>query len=322
MHLGLATRLGPEECGRRGSPVSILGQTTQAAPSRRRRPTAAAGGAPATRVPDRQPPALTRRQRADRTTELTWQMHRQTMGTPERVATRNELVRINMRVAHAVAARYRDRGVPRADLEQAACEGLVKAVDRFDPSLHHDLLSYAVPTIRGEVLRYFRDQCWMIRPPRRVQELRGRIRAATADLALVLGRDPHRDELCALLDITRAEYDEALDADGCFRPTSLDLRLEPEGGGPTLGEAITVDSGDQDVTDLRLTLTPALRCLSERDREILYLRFFQDQTQAEIGHRLGTNQVQISRWLTRILERLRGELGEAPAQPLRAGASR
>src|SRR5690606_30997833 len=114
------------------------------------------------------------------------------------------------------AARYRGRGVALEDLEQAACEGLVKAVARYDSSLHHDLLTFAVPTIRGEVLRHFRDHAWSVRPPRRVQELQWRLRRSREQLATKLGREPTRAELCADLDVDEASYDEVLQAFGCL----------------------------------------------------------------------------------------------------------
>lgn len=238
---------------------------------------------------------------------------------PERDALLDEVVVMNLRVARAIAARYRDRGVALDDLEQVATEGLIKAVRRFDGASHRDLLSYAVPTMRGEVLRYFRDHAWTLRPPRRVQDLQWAINRAIAEMNHTLGRPPGVDELCEHLGIDRAAHDEAIAAFGCLQPPSLEQPVGGTGtssaaGSPstlTLGELVMDGDRNREPVDVaetasdRALLASVVGRLDERDRTVLFLRFYEDRTQAEIGDLFGVAQVQVSRWLTRILSELR-----------------
>jgi RNA polymerase sigma-B factor len=219
----------------------------------------------------------------------------------------DEVVLVNRGVAQAVAARYRQRGVHQDDLEQTALEGLVKAVRKFDPSMGKDLLTYAVPTIRGEIQRYFRDQSWMVRPPRRVQELQWQVNQTIDRMSQELGRDPREDEVQLELGASTADYRDALAAFGCFQPPSLDQPVLDSG--LSLGDAIAdEDTSDTAAAEARTALAPAVRRLSERDRRILYLRFFEGRTQQEIGQDLGVTQMQVSRLLARIMRDLRDQI--------------
>ena len=231
----------------------------------------------------------------------------------ERARLREQVVVLNLRVAHAVAARYRGRGVPLEDLEQAASVGLIKAVANFDPDLRHDFLSYAVPTMRGEVQRYFRDLSWVVRPPRRIQDLQWRVNRAIDDLSVGSSAraDPGGDVRGRGVD--RAEYDEAVAAAGCFQPTSLDQPVAALGSDVTVGESVPHDADTDGAVEARTVLSSVVRTLSDRDRRILYLRFFEDQTQREIGEELGVPQMQVSRWLNRIYRDLRDEIDELDA---------
>jgi RNA polymerase sigma-B factor len=199
------------------------------------------------------------------------------------------------------------------DLQQAAYEGLVKAVNRWDPSHGKSLLTYAVPTIRGELQRHFRDHGWTVRPPRRVQELQWQVNACVAQLTQELGREPTEAEVRKALGITDREYADAMTAFGCFQPTSLDQPVGSEAAA-TLGDLIPDQraeeaGGDQlSAVDARATLGPVVRSLPSRDRKILYLRFFEEQTQEQIGEELGVTQMQVSRLLARILRDLRGAI--------------
>ncbi|MGH3444042.1 MAG: sigma-70 family RNA polymerase sigma factor, partial [Nocardioidaceae bacterium] len=150
---------------------------------------------------------------------------------------RDQLVVLNMGVAESIAKRYRRRGIADDDLAQAAYLGLVKAVRGFDPGRGGDFLSYAVPTISGEVKRYFRDFGWAVRPPRRIQDLQSRIASASAELSQSRGRSPRPSEVADFLGVDLHEVIEALAADGCFTPTSLDLPVG-ESETATLGELI------------------------------------------------------------------------------------
>lgn len=229
----------------------------------------------------------------------------------ERQRLHDEVVRLNMRVARAIARRYRDRGLPQEDLVQVACLGLVKAVRRFDPSLEHDFLAFAVPTIAGEVKRYFRDFGWAVRPPRGVQELQAEVTQARARLTQELGRSPKVGEIAALLDVDVERVIEVIGAAGCFTPASLDAPLGDDGP-EALGERLPEIDGDFARTEARIVLAPVVRALPERDRRILELRFFHGLTQQEIGEHIGVSQMQVSRLLSRILRQLRGALEEPP----------
>ena len=226
----------------------------------------------------------------------------------ERHELTNELAAVNMPVADSVVSRYRSRGVATEDLQQVAYLALTKAARRFDPEAGHDFLSFCVPTIRGEVRRYFRDKGWMVRPPRRIQELQARISQAQRDLAITLGRPPGVDELAEHLDEQPVDVREALDGHGCFTPTSLDKPVGEEQGA-SLGELIGDEDREQSAAEARVVLAPVVRRLSERDRHILELRFFEGLTQREIAEDLGVTQMQVSRLLTRIFRDIRQDLG-------------
>lgn len=225
----------------------------------------------------------------------------------ERRRTLNEVVQVNIEVAESIASRYRNRGVPEDDLNQVACLALVKAVNRFDPAFGRDFLSYAVPTIRGEIKRHFRDHGWAIRLPRRLQELQSTISVAVDRLTHELGRAPLPSELATFLDEDEDTVIEALSANGCFTPASLDVPLD-EDGDNTLAELMSEEDEGRAAVDARVTLAPAVRRLSERDQRILYLRFFAGWTQLEIAQDIGVTQMQVSRLLARILRDLRRSL--------------
>jgi RNA polymerase sigma-B factor len=223
-----------------------------------------------------------------------------------------EVVELNMGVAQAIASRYRRRGVPDDDLQQVAYLALTKAARRFDPDAGHDFLSFAVPTIRGELRRYFRDSGWMVRPPRKVQELQGRLFAAQAEMSMVLGRSPSPREVAAHLDEPLEDVEEALAADGCFTPTSLDRPVAGDAG-VTIGELLGATDQTRSAVEARVVLAPVVRGLSERDRLVLRMRFFDDRTQQEIAQEIGVTQTQVSRLLSRIFAELRQRIEGVPA---------
>ncbi len=249
---------------------------------------------------------LTRAQRAERTAELL-DAAAECQDPTEARKLLDEVILINRGVAEAVASRYYERGVDREDLRQVAYEGLTKAVLRFDPATRNDLLTYAVPTVRGEMLRYFRDRGWAVRPPRRIQDLQWRVNQAIEALEHELGRSPNDTEVIEHLGIEEAEYREALEAFGCFQPTSLDQTVSAEST-TSLGDLLPGDDQASAASEARMTLAPVVRRLSERDRRVLRLRFFEDLTQEEIGKDLGVTQMQVSRLLSRILTTLREEI--------------
>ena len=225
----------------------------------------------------------------------------------ERRVLEDRLVEVNLQIALDVARRYRSRGVSLEDLEQVASLGLVKAARGYDPERATDFLSYAVPTIRGEVRRYFRDHGWTVRPPRTVQQAQARITAVESDLCQELGRAPRPSEIAERLDLDLDLVVEALAANGCFSPTSLDAT--PAGAENGIGERLGDDDPAFDSAEARLALQPLLAHLDRRERIMLEMRFFKGATQSEIGEVLGITQMQVSRLLSALLARLRDEMG-------------
>jgi RNA polymerase sigma-B factor len=250
-----------------------------------------------------------RQERSDRTAEL---LERACATTcpEEREHLLESVVVLNMGVARAVSRRFRNKGVPNEDLEQVAFLALTRAARHFDQSLRHDFLSYAVPTIRGELKKHFRDHGWTVRPPRRIQELQGRIMSARATLTQQLGRSPRPSEIAAALDEDLDQILEALSTDGCFAPASLD-RPVGDDTGTTLGELVSDEDRGQRAAEARVVLAPLVRRLAERDRRIINMRFFEDLTQQEIADRIGVTQMQVSRLLSRILSDLHEDLADA-----------
>jgi len=221
----------------------------------------------------------------------------------------SEAIESNMGLARALAARYAGRGLATDDLSQVAYVGLVKAVRRYDPTRGRPFAAFAVPTIRGEIRRHFRDAGWMVRPPRRLQELSARIRAAEEELVQTLHRSPTPREIARSLDVELDEVIEALSTDGCFTPSSLDAP------GPSQSGRVADQRGEIDLdlerVENRIALSAALQELPERDRRVVELRFVSGLTQQEIGERIGVSQMHVSRLLKQILEKLRASL-ESP----------
>jgi RNA polymerase sigma-B factor len=250
--------------------------------------------------------------RAERTHDLL--MRAVTSDGAERERLHEEVVLLNVEVAESIVMRYRNRGVPVEDLVQVACLGLVKAVHGFDAAKSDNFLSYAVPTILGEVKRFFRDNAWVVRPPRRIQELQAEISGASARLMHETGRPPTPKEIADDLDLDSAVVSEALTADGCFAPSSLD-RPAADDAGATLSDVLGDADPGFERAEAVVALRPLCQQLSERDRRIVYLRFFHEWTQARIAEEFGVTQMQVSRLLTRILKQLRAQLGTTDAPP-------
>jgi len=262
-------------------------------------------------------PVLSRSQRRERTARALASAQ-STRSDSRREALLEDAVRLNMTVARDVANRYRNRGIDTDDLHQVAYAALTRAARDFDPARHKDFLSYAVPTIRGEVKKYFRDLGWTVRPPRRIQEIQAQITRAEGELLQLNGRSPRPSEIAGHLGADVDDVVEAMSAEGCFAPASLD---RPQFRGEDSGTATVLDlMGDEDpswsVTEARLTLAPVLRTLKERDRRIIYLRFFEDRTQQEIADEIGVTQMQVSRLLERIMRDLHTRLTADDGAPL------
>ncbi|MGQ4363194.1 SigB/SigF/SigG family RNA polymerase sigma factor [Streptomyces sp. SAS_272] len=226
---------------------------------------------------------------------------------PERDALRDDLVTAWLPMAHRIAGRFRDRGEATEDLRQVAALGLVKAVDRFDPE-RGAFESYAVPTITGEIKRHFRDRMWALRVPRRVQELRNKVRVARRELAQAPGApEPSVADVAAHTGLTEDEVAAGLEALESFSTLSLDAELPAGDDGYSLADTLgAADSSFDTVVD-RESAKEGLRRLPERERAILYMRFFEDMTQSRIADQLGISQMHVSRLISRSCERVRQE---------------
>jgi RNA polymerase sigma-B factor len=262
---------------------------------------------------------LTRASRHSRTNRLLAEARRCSDPVARDEAVR-EVVVLNMPVARSVASRYRDRGVPIEDLEQVAYTALLRAARRFDPDQADDFLTYAVPSMRGDLKKYFRDVAWVVRPPRRVQEIQTKVLSVERELEHAQGRRPSAAEIAEVVQEDVSVVQEALVAQGCFRPTSLDGTVSSETATP-LGDWITdgEDERERAQVEIRVLLKPTLERLRERDRRILHLRFVQGLTQQEIADDLGVTQMQVSRLLARIMRDLRTSLGDCDTDELLTG---
>jgi RNA polymerase sigma-B factor len=234
----------------------------------------------------------------------------------EKRRLRDDVVLVNLPVATSVALRYRNRGEALDDLIQVAHLGLIKAADGFDPHRGPDFLAYAVPTIRGEVRRHFRDRAWDIRPPRRIQELRVRVDAAAEELAQSLRRSPRPSEIADRLHVDVEDVAECLASAECYNVHSLDAPGDDTIGNGDSALAGTLGDTDPDLeaVDDVLSLRPLVARLPPRDRHIIGLRFWHGWTQAQIAEDIGVTQMQVSRLLAQALRRLRDQW-EVAAEP-------
>jgi len=210
-------------------------------------------------------------------------------------------------LARQLARRYQRPEEPFDDLFQVACLGLVKAIDRFDLEREVAFSSYAVPTILGEIKRYFRDKTWSVRVPRDLQELALKVDRAVADLSLGLHRAPTVAEIAEKVGSDEEDVLEALEASGAYKATSLEAPRgsSDEDGGDTLGDTMGTEELGFGLAEDRATLEHLMRSITPREREVLRLRFAEDLTQAEIGEQIGVSQMQVSRIIRQSIARLR-----------------
>jgi RNA polymerase sigma-B factor len=218
---------------------------------------------------------------------------------------RDELVERFMPLAHKLVRRYSRAAEPLEDLTQVAAVGLIKAVERFDPARGIAFSSYAVPTISGELKRYFRDYSWAVRPPRDLQELALRVDQVATDLARKLDRSPTTAELSEAAGVTEEQLLEAIQARSARGALSLQAPTGDAGDSGTLEDWIGQDDGGLESAEMHADLAALLLRLTVREREILRMRFEEDMTQAEIGAIVGVSQMQISRLIRQALQHLR-----------------
>ena len=223
---------------------------------------------------------------------------------------REELVQRFLPLARKLARRYAGAREPFDDLLQVASLGLVKAVDRFDPERGTAFSSFAVPTILGELKRYFRDLGWSVHVPRGAQELALKVEDARQKLTAKTGRTPSVSVLAEYTELSVEEVLEGLETAGAHHSVSLDAPQDDgEGGSATLADMIGDVDGRFEIVDASLTIAAATHTLSARERRVLMLRFVEDQTQTQIAEVVGLSQMQVSRILRATLEKLRGTTG-------------
>lgn len=240
---------------------------------------------------------------------------------------RNALIEKHRWIAVRGARRFEGRGEPLDDLVQVALFGVLKAVERFDPDRGVAFPAFATPTVVGELRRHFRDHTWSVRVPRRLKELHVSVGRAVEELRTLHSRQPTVDELARHLHVTSDEILEALEAGAAYRagPITAGDDNENEREPVALGE----DDHDLFHADDRMAVRRLLGSLAPRERTIVYLRYFGELTQQEIGERLGMSQVHVSRLLRQSLQKLRSgfdheldggeEPARAPAEPANAG---
>jgi RNA polymerase sigma-B factor len=227
--------------------------------------------------------------------------------------TREAIIQQFKPFASSLASRFARRGVQDEDLAQVALLGLVKAVDRFDANADVRFITFAAPTILGEIRRYFRDCSWRVHVPRGLQERAGRVARAERALAGELGREPTRREIAVRLDLTEEEVLEALSVAETSRPLSLDAVLElGESRGPvSLEESLGAPDAALQSAECRISVNQALRCLAEPLRELLRLRYFDHLSQRQVARRLGVSPMHVCRMERRALDLLRQQFAVA-----------
>ena len=228
---------------------------------------------------------------------------------------RDEIVGSQVGLAEYLARRFKNRGEPIEDLVQVALLGLLKAVERFDPTRGLEFSTFATPTIVGELKRHFRDKGWAVRVPRRVQELHLRMGTVVNSLSQELGRSPTIPEIAARAEVSVDEVLEAMEAGRAYRFSSIDAPAgddEDRAQSPAAAQLGEDDTGLEEV-EQRMLLSPLIASLPKREQMIIHLRFFRGMTQSEIAARLGISQMHVSRLLARSLAQLRDRAGAEAA---------
>ena len=233
---------------------------------------------------------------------------------PRRAQMREQLISGYLPLAHNIARRYAQRGEPLDDLTQVASIGLVQAIERYQPEHGSHFLAFAVPTITGEIRRYFRDKSWSMRVPRRLKDLHLSINSVLGELSQQLDHAPRPSDIAARLEVPVADVLDALEAGHSYRADSLDQLLGTESP-TTVGDLFGQPDPRMDRFVNYHSLAPALATLPARQRDILIMRFYDDMTQTQIAAKLGLSQMHISRLLSQTLTQLRRQLLDQPPPP-------
>ncbi|MFE2558698.1 RNA polymerase sigma factor SigF [Streptomyces sp. NPDC059352] len=226
--------------------------------------------------------------------------------SPERTYVRDTLIQLNLPLVRYAAARFRSRNEPMEDIVQVGTIGLIKAIDRFDCERGVEFPTFAMPTVVGEIKRFFRDTSWSVRVPRRLQELRLALTKASDELAQKLDRSPTVPELAAVLGVSEEDVVDGLAVGNAYTASSLDSPSpEDDGGEGSLADRLGYEDTALEGVEYRESLKPLLAKLPPRERQIIMLRFFANMTQSQIGEEVGISQMHVSRLLTRTLAQLR-----------------
>lgn len=222
---------------------------------------------------------------------------------------REKLVMSHLNLVRFIANKFKNRGEPIDDLIQVGYLGLLKAIDRFDPSRGLEFTTFATPTIMGEIKRHFRDKGWSVRVPRRLQELSAKVNQATDTLTSQLQRFPTIAEIADYLDATVDEVLEAMESSSAYSSVSLEA---PSGADdddtPSVIDRYATEDSDLAFTDDRIIIEEALVSFSPRERDVIEMRFLKGMTQIEIAEKLGISQVQVSRLLRRTLKKIQDKI--------------
>ena len=240
----------------------------------------------------------------DRTREL-FRQYKAT-GDPE---VRDQLIVSHLNLVRFLASKFKNRGEPLDDLIQVGTIGLIKVIDRFDPSRGLEFTTYATPTILGEIKRHFRDKGWSVRVPRRLQELSAKVNQANDELTNELSRSPSVEEIAKRVGASVDDVLEAMESSSAYSSVPL------EGGGssddddaPSVIDHYATEDENLAASDDRIVLEDAIRDFSPREKDVIRMRFFEGMTQVEIAERLGISQVQVSRLLRRTLRRVQDKI--------------
>ncbi|MFI7003332.1 RNA polymerase sigma factor SigF [Nocardia sp. NPDC050175] len=224
---------------------------------------------------------------------------------PHRITLRADLITRCLPLAEHIARKYAGRGENFDDLLQTARVGMVAAVDRYDPNYGASFVAFAVPTIMGEVRRHFRDYTWAVRVPRRLKDIQLSIGPAIDVLFQRLGRMPKAGEIATELGVDVVDVTQAMIAHNGYQTSSLDAPTDSDGPGASLLDALGVEMPDYRTIEDVLAVRPLIAALPEREREVLFMRFFEAKRQTQIAEQLGISQMHVSRILSRTLDALR-----------------
>ncbi len=242
-------------------------------------------------------------------------LYKESEDPAEKDRIREQLVRGYDGLVHFLARKFQNRGEPLEDIVQVGFLGLVKAIDRFEPELGNEFTTFATPTVAGEIKRYFRDKGWAIRFPRRLQELYQQVVRTNEEMKNQLNRQPTVAELAERLKVSPDDVLEAMEMSPAYTPMSIDATIggDSEEGGRQLSETLGGEDFNLDRVEMRDVLNRAMSHLTERERRIMAMRFYDEMSQSEIAKRLGISQMHVSRLQRAALEHLRETLASESA---------